>query len=49
MILVVNPFYSLREMLFWGWGYVSDEVLKIKVRASEAPKLTTFAAETNIM
>lgn len=31
MVLVVNPLYSLWEMLFWGSGYVTDEVLQIKV------------------
>lgn len=36
-------------MLFWGWGYVSDEVLQIKVGASEAPKLPTFAVVPNIV
>lgn len=49
MILVVNPLYSLWKMLFWGSRYVTDEVLQIKVRAAEAPKLTTFAVQPNIM
>lgn len=36
-------------MLFWGSGYVTDEMLQIKVRAAEAPKQTTFAVHPNIM
>lgn len=49
MILGVNPLYTLWEILFWGLGYVTDEVLQIKVRTVEAPKLRTFAVQPNIM
>lgn len=49
MILGVNPLYILWEILFWGLSYVTDEVLQIKVRTAEAPKLSTFAVQPNIM
>ncbi len=49
MLLSVNPLSTLWEMLFWGLGYVTDEVLQIKVRTAEAPKLSTFAVQPNIM
>lgn len=30
-------------------GYVTEEVLQIKVRTAEAPELNTFAGQPNIM
>lgn len=44
MILGINPLYTL-----WGLGYVTDEVLQIKVKTAEAPKLSTFAVQPNII
>lgn len=49
MILGVNPLYTLWEILFWGLGYITDEVLQIKVRTAEASKLSAFLVQPNIM
>ena len=48
MILGVNPLYTIWEMCFWRLGYVS-EVLQIKVKTAEAPKLSAFPVHPNIM
>lgn len=49
MILSVNPLHTLWEILFWGLGYITDEVLQIEVRSAEAPKLSAFSMQPNIM
>jgi len=35
MLLGVNPLHTLWEISFWGLGYVTDEVLQIKVNTHE--------------
>lgn len=49
MVLGVNSLYTLWKILFWGLDYVTDEVLQIKVRTAEAPKLSAFSVQPNIM
>lgn len=49
MELGVNPLYTFWEILFWGLSYVTDEVLQIKVRTAEAPKLSAFSVQPNII